>query len=132
MREGTGTRDKYVVAYVPRGLRIDDHTSRAAARTASSLVFIGRHPVLLRRSRANCIVRTSPAQPRPAPAPPVQPYPTSSRPSSRHIASARARTVIASSLPTLYTEKAPDARCMPARISVMTTSQCAYDSDAYM
>src|SRR5439155_7506358 len=100
IRGRTGTRDKYVVAYVPRGLRIDDHTSRAAARTASSLVFVGRHPVLLRRSSASCIVRTSPAQPRPAPAPPVQPYSTPSRPSSRHTASARARTVIASPLPT--------------------------------
>src|SRR2546430_13097203 len=106
----TGTRDKYVVAYAPRGSRIEDHASRAAARTACSLVFLGRHPVRFSRSTASCIVRTSPVHPRPPPAPPVHAYSTPSRPSSWQIASAIVRTVIASSLPKLYTEDRKSTR----------------------
>src|SRR3989441_1144702 len=109
MRGRTGTRDKYVVAYASRGLFIEENASRAANRTASSLDLRGRHPVRLSRSSASCIVRTSPAHPRPPPAPPVHAYSTRRRPSSAQIASARARTVIASSLPMLYAENGPDA-----------------------
>src|SRR2546428_6234536 len=127
MRGRTRTRDKYVVAYAARGSRIEVHASRAAARTACSLVFLGRHPALFSRSTASCIVRTSPVQPRPPPAPPVHAYSTPSRPSSSQIASARARTVIASALPRLYTENGPDGPRSPARIPVMTSSRWTYD-----
>src|SRR2546426_3352834 len=91
VRRRTETRDKYVVAYAPRVSRIEVHASRAAPRTASSLVFFGRHPVVFSRSTASCIVRTSPVHPRPPPAPPVHVYSTPSRPSSSQIASPRAR-----------------------------------------
>src|SRR5213594_4152324 len=127
MRGRTRTRDKYVVAYVARGSRTEDHASRAAARTACSLVLLGRHPVRFNRSMASCIVRTSPVHPRPPPAPPVQAYSTPSRPSSRQIASAMTRTVMASSLPTLYTENGPGAPRSPARIPVTTSSKWTYD-----
>src|SRR5206468_2275213 len=126
MRGRTGTRDKYVVAYARRVSRIEVHASRAAARTACSLVFLGRHPFPLSRSTASCIVRTSPVHPRPPPAPPVQAYSTPSRPSSSQIASARARTVMASSLPTLYTENDPGAPRSPARTPVTTSSKRTY------
>src|SRR5437867_12912321 len=78
----TGTRDKYVVAYAPRGSRIEDHASRAAARTAWTLVFLGRHPVRFSRSTASCIGRTSPDHPPPPPAPPVHAYSTPPTPRS--------------------------------------------------
>src|SRR5207244_4540161 len=91
VRRRTATGDKYVVAYAPRVSRIEVHASRAAARTACSLVFLGRHPFPLSRSTASCIVRTSPVHPRPPPAPPVQAYPTLASPCSSQSASARAR-----------------------------------------
>src|SRR3989441_2100410 len=127
MRGRTGTRDKYVVAYASRGLFIEENASRAANRTASSLDLRGRHPVRLSRSSASCIVRTSPAHPRPPPAAPVHASTTPGRPTSAQIASARARTVIASSLPTLYTENGPDAPGWPASIPVTTSSTWTYD-----
>src|SRR2546427_11439348 len=127
MRGRTGTRDKYVVAYASRGLFIEENASRAANRTASSLDLRGRHPVRLSRSSASCIVRTSPAHPRPPPAPPVHAYSTPRRPTSAQIASARARTVIASSLPTLYAETGPDAPRWPASIPGTTSSTCTND-----
>src|SRR5207244_4714738 len=72
----TGTRDKYVVAYASRGLRIEENASLAANRTASALVLRGRHPVRSSRSSASRIARTSPAHPRAPPAPPVPAYST--------------------------------------------------------
>src|SRR6266540_126175 len=87
--------------------------SRAAARTAASLVFFGRHPVALIRSSASCMTRTSPTQPRPPPLPPVQANSTSRSPSSSHTASAMDLTVIASSLPRLYSETGRSAARTP-------------------
>src|SRR6266566_8409240 len=83
------------------GVPTEAHASFAAARIAASLVFRGLHPFDLMRSIASCITRTSPAQPRPPPAPPVHRYSTSVRPSSSQMASAKERTVIVSSLPRL-------------------------------
>src|SRR6267143_3427798 len=101
--------------------------SFAAARTAASLVFRGLHHFALSRSIASCITRTSPAQPRPPPAPPVHLYSTSARPSSSQIASAKKRTVIASSLPRLYTDTGSSAARPPVEIPAMTSSICTYD-----
>src|SRR2546426_1604548 len=126
-RRRTETRDKYVAASAPRVSRIEVRASRAAARTACSLVFLGRHPSPFSLSTASCIVRTSPVHPRPPPAPPVHKYSTPSRPSSWQIASAIVRTVIASSLPTLYTENGADVPRSPVRIPVMTSSRWIYD-----
>src|SRR3989454_11905858 len=91
VRRRTETRDKYVVAYARRVSRSEVHASRAAARTACSLVFLGRHPFPFSRSTASCIVRTFPVHPRPPPAPPGQAYSTPSAPSFSQTSAARAR-----------------------------------------
>src|SRR5205823_7381276 len=109
------------------GLPTEAHTSFAAARIAASLVFRGLHPFDLMRSSASCITRTSPAQPRPSPAPPVHRYSTSARPSSSQMASAKERTVIVSSLPRLYTDTGWSAARIPVEIPATTSSMYTYD-----
>src|SRR3989440_10151820 len=109
------------------GFRTEADASFAAARTAASLVFRGLHPFALMRLIASCITRTSPAQPRPPPAPPVHRYSTPVRPSSSQIASARECTVIVSSLPRLYTDTDSSAARTPVEIPAMTSSMYTYD-----
>src|SRR5256885_10741076 len=104
------------------GLPTEAHASFAAARIAASLVFRGLHPFDLMQSIASCITRTSPAQPRPPPAPPVHRYSTSVRSSSSQMASARERTVIVSSLPRLYTDTGWPAARAPVEIPATTSS----------
>src|SRR5256885_9154235 len=116
MRGRTGTRDKYVVAYARRVSRIEVHASRAAARTACSLVFLGRHPFPFSRSTASCIVRTSPVHPRPPPAPPVHVYSPPSRPSPPRTASPRARRGMAPCVPPLATGAVPARAGRPPRV----------------
>src|SRR2546429_2119827 len=109
------------------GFRTEVDASFAAARTEASLVFRGLHPFALMRSIASCITRTSPAQPRPPPAPPVHRYSTPVRPSSSQIASARERTVIVSSLPRLYTDTGSSAARTPVEIPATMSSMYTYD-----
>src|SRR3989304_5593604 len=111
-----------------RGLRgRRSQSSLAARRTAASLDIVGRHPVRSRRSRAKAIVRTSPDHPRPIPEPPVHAYTTLPKPSSPQIASAIARTEIASPLPRLPTAHGAPAAAPPARIPATTSSTWTYD-----